>query len=314
MNNKEKEGIEGIKHDSMQSIKAKFRAELDQELGLTPTAHAQTKGKKEAVPNEPQGISLTDASDPTFIAKQHGFKCGDLYTLKESNNISKLTDLNAFGATFEAQVLYPTEDAEIKLSFEHLKHAAALFKGRLPTQIPDECIAHCATKSNPTIARDVHRAAVFQELMGMAERSTDGKVNFIVPAEVHANCDCKPGAMKLFPFTDLQRVTQKSSSSRVVVCGNGCSGISLDPPPKCTKIEQIEDQMKNGKAYVIAAFWWCKESTDDVACNMKLTSIKTQSGYTIPILENSKALRKHDVLIYCSQDKSTAKKPRHFRT
>jgi hypothetical protein len=110
--------------------------------------------------------------------------------------------------------------------------------------------------------------------------------------QVRAKCDVKKGGLKLFPLTEMRNIAWKSIASPFMVTKSAKPVAWLERPSMYSGANA-----GNWKgSIVVAGFWYVELSQDDTAVNMKLVKVNI-SGYMFPMMENMKAIKKHDKLV-----------------
>ena len=306
---KGKDSIEAKTYASMSEIKQKFQDELSVEVGSHGARMLADKGSEQEAPAANTHVSLGDASDPMFIAKQHGFNVGNMYTVKdetgEAGKIFKLVAFHSLGATLQLQTVHGHINEELKVPYNSLKKKLSLHKSKLQTTLDALEVERFMPHNHDGIERDSHRALIYGAMMDLVKTSTDIDCDFVIPGgEVHAKRGIVQGALQLVAITELSRITSKSSTSRFIVTVQGCDGFYLDPPMKVT---DNNPEVWKEKGNLFVASWWCQASDDRKICNLTLTSV-SKDGYTVPMLTNSKAVKKHDKLVWYDAAAAQAKK------
>ena len=309
---KQKDGPDNVLYTGLAEINIKFNDEFataaSGSSGASAMSGSSTTHKSDSVRTESK-ISLEDMSDPKFIANQAGFKVNELYTDKQSGKVFVMEAMADRSVTFREKHLAPREPEVKHVSYDDLKKTFMVFKGKLPVKIQG-VPANIRPATHALFRKDRQRAALFNALLELSLEHQEGEelVEFYLsPSEVRARGAIKKGALKLVPMTELSRIhiiTAKVANSNAVIAMTAEGDhheFNLTAPMRPPK----EDEKEWKPEHVFAAFWWVQKSTDESEVNMKLTKVRS-SEFSVPLLENTKALKAFDKLVMAAPEETTA--------
>ena len=148
------------------------------------------------------------------------------------------------------------------------------------------------------INKDLLRANMFAKLIEAGSRNSEfGKVDFFLnPNCVRAAATIEAGALRLWPITDLSRISTSTepNASKTTVTGSDGTKFALDSPKVLRQSKDATAQFL--KDSLFAAFWQVSTSTNHEDANMEFED-KTVGRWTIPTMVNTCELQKFDKLV-----------------
>ena len=124
------------------------------------------------------------------------------------------------------------------------------------------------------------------------------------PQQVRAKGSIKKAQLKLFPLTDMRGLVFKSVSSPYHVTKDSKAVCWIEAPTK-PKGDKATEWKKD---VLLAAFWWVAQSSNPEEVNLKIHK-SNFCGYQFPVLTNTRALKKFDLLV-AESETPAAKKAR----
>ncbi len=307
---KEKGGPEVNKYDNLTAVKTTFRVEKSKDLGDdVATGTAAAPATAAAASSSGRLSSIDDVSNPQWIADGKGFAVGKYYTeTGDGSKVFKLLEFTCAGANFELFSLAPIVPERKSVDFEGLKKWK-LHSRPLPQKLTAD-ISGFMADNHRLVKQELAKASLFTELMQLSvewaeyERS---KVDFFFgPAEVRAKANIPKGEMRLIPTTDIGRLSMKSGTSSTTATSDSFK-FFLDSPQRPTKAPTESDPWP--KHIVMSAYWWIKTTDTQAEANLKRTST-TVTGWTIDVLENTKAIKPFEKFVIYVPAGPAAKKSR----
>ena len=218
---KEKDGLERKQYKTFAAIKDQFTKELLTATGGQLTGHVEYRGFTHgAAPSSSQEkdveapVGMAAMSDPVFIAKEQGFEVGKTYKIANENSYFRL---ESFTESVNFKQIEASPEAtlrKVQVSFQELKKVCTLYKGKLQSMIDKDYSQHmCANNSG--IQRDVLRCQLFTLLVNESYNRQYEVTNltfFQNPSEVRVKAEIKKGALMLFPFTVLAKISVNSAN------------------------------------------------------------------------------------------------------
>jgi hypothetical protein len=298
---KQADGPERSSYKKLSDIKAKFIEEHDALVaGGAPAS--DTPSIVVAAKTTMKTMSLHDVSNATFAADNDGYVVGKLY-IKRGGGVFKLMNMTDADVTFQLQSVLLDEGQTVteSVSYSLLNKTFSQYKGKLQTKLSSETIGRYIVDVHPLLNTDCERCAVFRVLtdVGKKHATCEALLAFYQsPAEVRAIEKIAVGALKLVPVTELSKITTFTSkgngtnNTRII---GGTVPFTLEPPMRPTTTDHAAAQW--GNHVIMAGYWWVQSTNDKSVANMRFASDKA-GGFTIPIMQNTKILKKHDKLCY----------------
>ena len=288
---KQKAGPEGRTFNSHDEIKNQFCNDLESAAGdaRVDVSSIRVVGvdtsvvKDDKVDAKPAILlDYQQSNNPMHIFNENGFKVGDfvkelggkcpfvfkVVSAGEKVRVSKFT-------VFEGEEPFAV-DIPLKQFLANWAKDNTLRKQIL--DVPED--------EPPVLSHDLLRGECFKVLYEAA--ANDVPVLYVInPTSLVAAEDVPKGSLKLVPFTTLSNIFCEKKTAGVEL-KIGKSSVFVTTPPKPHDNNVMPHQ-------VFSPFWWVQKTSDESLVNMTLQAKKVE-GNTMPVLVNSKAIKKHDVL------------------
>ena len=310
---KQKEGPEQVEYKRLSDIKRKFFAEKAALDGSGADTASRASGDKPDTKNETKTktMSLQDVSSARFAAGKDGYVVGELYSKKGQQGIFKLMYMADTEVSFQLQSVRLGEGEVVKesVSYDALKKVFAPYTGKLQTKLSPETVEKFALELHPLIDIDCERCGVFRVLIEVGKKhvACEALLAFYQnPNEVRVATEkITKGDLKLVPVTELSKLTafvpKGCAAGHTAMVTGGSVPFALESPVK----PKLDDGQEWNKHVIVAGYWWVTSTTDKEAANMAFAAAKA-GDIKIPIMINSKVVKKHDKLCYL--DEGAAKK------
>ena len=187
-------------------------------------------------------VTLSESSDPKYIAMQRGYVVDKAYCLKNAaGRIFNLQEFTASGCKLVEIIVPPVmSPPELPVPFGELKNWIA-FKGNLPKMMP----APPASRGvgNDRIELEIVKCHVFQVVTGLAKAhvASEQCVGYQVnPQTLRCVKDIPKGALILAPFTEsASKVIEKQTPITAAAKYHGNS-YYIEQPTRATSPGQTE--------------------------------------------------------------------------
>ena len=237
--------------------------------------------------------SLSDHSNPVWIAKHNGFEVGAVVLEKElafnvascftivdiaADRAVKLKQACSFtGSPIEASI--PLEELIAKWSLANVKH--------LPQKLP-------VSQARTGLVIDMMKGKLLAAICAVDSMTqlAQSLEFWKSPWQVRTGSAAIPvGALVLAPVVPLMQITTKSSGNGLKIGSKEVDGEAVDffampPSLTCFGEDTMHKLVEDGKQPLLAAFWWVAEKPNKKEANMEIT-VKEVKGESIPILQNT---------------------------
>ena len=320
--NNMKKGSEG-KERSLDEIKGLFSQEVSAVAGGSVQLEGWTAGPVHVdddgpgLSNTQISASMSDHSNPVWIAKHNGFEVGALvcqrYVDLSAGNIFNIVDITAERAVKLKQACsFTGSPVEASIPLEELiaKWCPSSKAAQLPQKLP-------VSQARTGLGIDMMKGKLLEAICAvdsmtqLAQSLEFWKNPWQVrtgSAAIHA------GALVLAPVVPLMQITTKSSGNGLKIGSFEVDGEAVDffavPSSKtCFGDDTMDKLVQDGKQPLLAAFWWVAEKPNKKEANMEIT-VKEAKGKSIPILQNTVELPPFTQLVrYVPEKKEKQVKP-----
>ena len=289
-----KAGFEQCNYPSMEQLIEDYTAKLEVACGNeAPPAkeHAHENAASSSGPPQSQLATVSEVSDPKWIAEQRGYAEGSHYTMSGNLRIFKLESFGAETVRFSEETVVG-EAAELDVPYGELK-AWSPFKGNLPVLINPIKVYGSA---NEKLHVEAKRAKVFHRIVAVAESHSQHETQTVFslfPSIVRTKEACAVGKLRLVPFTDsISKVIVGKKVGMIAEVEFGGVRYSIEAPTK----PNIEDETKWATSSLLCAFFWVVPSHNKEDANMEIKEEK-HDDIKITIMRNSKKLAMDDKLV-----------------
>ena len=292
--NNMKKGSEG-KERSLDEIKGLFSQEVSAVAGGSVQLEGWTAGPvhvDDGLSKTQISASMSDHSNPVWIAKHNGFEVGALVVQREVEfnlvNCFNIVDITAERAVKLKQACsFTGSPVEASIPVEELITKWSSSKATLPQKLP-------VSQARTGLGIDMMKGKLLEAICAvdsmtqLAQSLEFWKNPWQVrtgSAAIHA------GALVLAPVVPLMQITTKSSEMGLKIGSFEVDEETVDffvvPSHKKAFGEDTMDKLvQDGKQPLLAAFWWVAEKANKKEANMEIT-FKDSKGKLIPILRNT---------------------------
>ena len=304
--------------DNGANINVKLPGELSRHL---PTAAANANEADSTADQDGDStinvgpLSLDEASGKDFVAGQKGFKVGTVVFEKTVGHKVGVYVIISIGD--EVNVVehdnFNAAKLSVKIEFKKFMANWTVFKGELQIAIDGDWTSHYARRE--AVLLEMERCNLF-----LAMQSLDASIGIqpfglvrlcVKPQALRAAVDCIKDAIQLVPTVrSLGYIAVQKCASVLEIKtqakndkGEGIV-LYLLKHPQVTRHTSVA---KWEKADCVVPYYWVGETSDKCAVNMKVHFVK-HNGYNLPVLCNTKAVKKNDILsVYKEPKKAPVK-------
>lgn len=236
----------------------------------------------------PSMASLSDHSDPIWVARQAGFVVGANVVEKGQGQV-KLESIFTIRSIDAECVLsqatsYNGNKLTIQVSSTELVTNWSINKLMLPVKV-------CAGEQRaPQLAIEAKKCAIFKSIMDcdVKNAATKSLIFWRRPDEVRTSQRIAKGALVLAPVCAPSNISLKYVPGALELGKHEVNGKELEffvlpqsrPTPKEGELDKFPPEA------TVAAFWWVRETHVKKEANMAIEFV-TKHGITIPMLKNT---------------------------
>jgi len=231
--------------------------------------------------------SLSDHSDPVWIAKQAGFEVGKTVVEKgvasDTSKGVKLWAIFSIGEKVSVQQMCSYTDSlhKAEIDLPEFLTKWAVTKDSPPLKMP------MGQQRPDSLSMDCIRCRLYQaiqELDATKQASANSLVFWRRPDEVRSSSRPIPaGSLQLAPVSGLVSITPKFSAAGCEVVDK--EGRKFYVLPVCKPSLKPDEGLDWPADALVAPYWWVGTHHDKKLCNMEVSYVE-KHGFKIPVLTN----------------------------